>query len=581
MPIKKIILFFLLIATVPLFSQNITLNGSVYGFIGEKMLLLKKASKNVSFEGPISGVKISVSGDKTNVSVVTGIDGNFSFSIPQKGKYSVSIAKQGYSTVNFDLNYEDAGNKTNYIALSFILKKDDAGIDNIGEILIHDKGKLTLANYDENQKKASADVLQSNKVLIEKTIVINNSSANNVYGSVKKAEVSPKKTEEKVAETIPTVVDSTHKKIEQSVDSIINSINLESLISVEDLRDRLEEAKKHLSQMSTSDANYINLQKQIRYAENQLKMKEELIESQQKEIGASKKVILYLSLFVVVVVVSLLMALYFLREKKKSSLELNNVNKKISKINSRLMSSMRYAAIIQGSMFKDRNELLNIFPESFIINQPKDFLSGDFYWFGKKNGHKIVVVADCTGHGIPGALLTMLGYHLLEDIINVKGEVLPSKIILELNKAILNVFSKQTSIEYGVDLSIVSIEENTNQLFFSGITNGIYHYSNAELKQYKVTPKTIGSNLMETDVVDQKISFNKGDCFYLMSDGYSDQFGGKSEKIEKYNVKRLEAMLIETSGNFSTAETKLAEEFTAWKGEKEQTDDVLLLGFKL
>jgi serine phosphatase RsbU (regulator of sigma subunit) len=272
-----------------------------------------------------------------------------------------------------------------------------------------------------------------------------------------------------------------------------------------------------------------------------------------------------------------------LREKKKHNKALDEKNKEITKINARLLSSIRYASIIQTSFFKEKNSLQKLFPKSFIYNQPKDMLSGDFYWFGYKNGHKIIAVADCTGHGVPGALLTMLGHTILEEIVVVQEHILPSNILLELNKAIMAAFSNQQQIEYGIDITIVSIKDGASELLFSGITNGPYIYSNGKLSHHNVTAKTIGIAINEQDLKDQSIPIKQGDCVYLMSDGYCDQFGKRTDKIEKYNLNRMESLLVKVSesSTFSGTDDALNKEFTNWKGDREQTDDVLVVGFKI
>jgi serine phosphatase RsbU (regulator of sigma subunit) len=570
-----------------LFSQSVTFSGNVYGFLGDKVLLLRKASKNVSFEGPISGVRISMRSTSFQSSVYTGITGAYSVIVPKKGEYVIEVSKDGYSSIQFILKYEDAGQKTMFPVTSFILKKDDQSMNDIGELLVKEHGTLTFNFNTATQKQASVDVMLSNKVLMEKAEMINNSSKQDVgkqFVSVTPA-ISSKDSKSEASTVYRTILknDSAATRLGKSIQSTIYTIVKDSSARIEDLKNQIEQSKKELALIDPSSDNYQLLVAQITNAEHQLQAKEALIETQKKEIGNFKKMLTFLVLFAICAISALVMLMVFLREKKKHNKVLDEKNKEITKINARLLSSIRYASIIQTSFFKEKNSLQKLFPKAFIYNQPKDMLSGDFYWFGYKNGHKIIAVADCTGHGVPGALLTMLGHTILEEIVVVQGQVLPSNILLELNKAIMAAFSNQQQIEYGIDITVASIKDGANELLFSGITNGPYIYSNGKLAHHQVTAKTIGIAINEQDLKDQSVSIKQGDCVYLMSDGYCDQFGKRTDKIEKYNLNRMESLLAKVSeaSNFSATDDVLGKEFTNWKGDREQTDDVLVVGFKI
>jgi serine phosphatase RsbU (regulator of sigma subunit) len=580
-------LFLVFCLSQQLLSQSITFSGNVYGFLGDKVLLVKKASKNVSFEGPISGVRISMRSPNFQSSVYTGITGAYSVIVPKKGEYIIEVSSDGYSSIQFVLKYEDAGQKTMFPVTSFILKREDKSVNELGELLLKEKGTLTFNFNTASQKQASADVMLSNKVLMEKTVMINNSSKQDVGKQIASIIPTIKSKEIKVdgsaVHNASLKNDTASTRLGKSIQSTIRLIVKDSLVKIEDIKNQIEQFKKELAFIDPSNENYQLLVAQITNAEYQLQVKERLIETQKKEIGNFKKMLTFLVLFAVCAIAALALLLVSLREKKKHNKALDEKNEEISKINSRLLSSIRYAAIIQTSFFKEKNSLQKLFPQTFIYNQPKDLLSGDFYWFGHKNGYKIVAVADCTGHGVPGALLTMLGHTILEEIVVVQGKTVPSNILFELNKAIMAAFSNQQQIEYGVDITVVSIKDGANELLFSGITNGPYIYSSGKLTHHNVTVKTIGIAVNEEDLRDQSIPIKQGDCVYLMSDGYCDQFGKRIDKIEKYNLNRMESLLNKVSeiSNFSGADDVLHKEFTTWKGDREQTDDILVVGFKI
>lgn len=580
-------LLFVFCLSQQLFSQNITFSGNVYGFLGDKVLLVRKASKNVSFEGPISGIRISMRSANFQSSVYTGITGAYSFIIPKKGEYVIEVSGEGYSSIQFILKCEDAGQKTSFPVTSFILKRDDKSVNELGELSVKEQGALMFTFNTVSQKLASTDVMLSNKVLMEKSVMINNSSKQDVVKPIVAVATVTKLKDIKTegSNVYSTILrnDSVATRLGKSIQSTIHYIVKDSLVKIEDLKNEIEQFKKELALIDPSSDNYHLLVAQITNAEHQLHAKEILIETQKKEIGNFKKMLTSLLLFAICAIAALVLLMVFLREKKKHNKELNEKNKEISKINTRLLSSIRYASIIQTSFFKEKNSLQKLFSNAFIYNQPKDMLSGDFYWFGYKNGHKIIAVADCTGHGVPGALLTMLGHTVLEEIVVVQGQTLPSNILLELNKAITAAFSNQQQIEYGIDITVVSIKDGASELLFSGITNGPYLYSSGKLSHHQVTAKTIGIAINEQDLKDQSIPIKQGDCVYLMSDGYCDQFGKRTDKIEKYNLNRMESLLTKVSEASSFSETSdvLSKEFTNWKGDREQTDDVLVVGFKI
>ncbi len=568
-------------------AQKILFSGSVYGFLGDKVLLVRKASKNVSFEGPMSGAKLTIKGKSGTTTVVTDIIGAYSFSIPEVGDYTIEVVKDGYSSASLNLNYKSAGDKTQFIATSFILKKEDNTINALGNLIIDNSGKLDFMTNTVSQKKSGNDVMLSNKVLFEKAMSINNASKKNV--GPKKQEPLPISinTTVKGSSSILKIMqkrlsdDSITKAWSKELFSVTSNLSINSNSSIEDIKKEIEKSKETLSQLDPNSDNYALLTAQIINAENQLQVKEALITSQKEEISTTRKKMIYLGLFALSAVVALLLVWQFLQQKKKHNAELNEKNKNISKINTKLLSSIRYASVIQSNFFKDKKNIQNLFSNSFIYNQPKDFLSGDFYWFGEKNGRKIIAVADCTGHGVPGALLTILGHGILEDLVNVQEITLPSKLLMELNKAIMSAFSNQQQVEYNIDITIVSIDNKQNTVLFSGIANGLYHFSNNVLQYHKVTAKSLGSLLTANDVQDQEISIKPNDALFLCTDGLADQFGGNDKK--KFNLKNLQTLLAEISKQkqLNACDETLNKAMQTWKGSNEQTDDVLVVGIKI
>ena len=567
-------------------AQSVTVSGHVFGFLSEKVVLLRNASKNVSFEGPVSGAKLHLNDGENDHVVYTDVTGTYSFVLSKPGDYKLKIECKDYSSISMNIHYGSAGLKTYYPAVSFILKKGDVYLYPVGDLYIEQEGELRYVAMGNRDKKRVEDVVLSNQLLFDKTIIINNASKKNVLNMAKPITQIQKVIVGAVGtETLNNVStnDTVISKSRMFVNDLIVKLNADSSMSIEDLKNKIQISREALAKIDPNDESYAVLLAQIKNAEQQLKNREEVISLQAKELESSKKIILYLCLFALFALVSVFLLLFYLRKRKEHMMVLDEKNKNITRINTKLISSIKYAAMIQSNFFKDKKVLKKLFAESFIFNQPKDLLSGDFYWFTQKNNCKIVVVADCTGHGVPGALLTILGHSLLEEIVNVQGEVLPSKILMNLNQAVMSAFSRTEDLEYGMDITVISQAVDSNELVFSGMTNGLYHVRKNKLAYYSVTPKTIGGDLSLDDLSDQRIEVEKGDCLYMISDGYCDQFGARTDVIEKYNVKRLEQLFsrLSTESNFSSSEQILKTELDAWKGPREQVDDVLVLGIKI
>ncbi|HET6993289.1 MAG TPA: SpoIIE family protein phosphatase, partial [Bacteroidia bacterium] len=174
---------------------------------------------------------------------------------------------------------------------------------------------------------------------------------------------------------------------------------------------------------------------------------------------------------------------------------------------------------------------------------------------------------------------------LLDEIICEKGKIIPSEILMDLNNAIQETFSSNKEhLDYGIDISLISLNTKTGELLFSGIGNGIYRVSNDKLDFFAATPKSLGPDLSKSDLEDQQIEYKKGDSFYLFSDGYADQFAGNDPNRTKFNLKRFSALIlkVEKTGNLSEAPALFEQELKNWMGENNmQVDDICIIGFRI
>ena len=254
-----------------------------------------------------------------------------------------------------------------------------------------------------------------------------------------------------------------------------------------------------------------------------------------------------------------------------------------------LNDSIIYAKRIQEGMMLKEKHLLRLFPESFLIYKPKDIVSGDFYWFTRIENKVLVAVADCTGHGIPGAFMSVLGISLLNQIVIEEKNTDVSFILQRLDHKLKKAFSYSMDLideekhPYdGMDIALCRIDKETNTIHFSGALRPIYHYVDGELNKYDGSRYPIGGLRIEDErpYESQEIKFKTGDRLYLTSDGYADQFGG--EKNKKFMVKKLKESFVKTSKHsIQTQQFELERLHSEWKNNNEQTDDILIIGIQL
>jgi PAS domain S-box-containing protein len=252
--------------------------------------------------------------------------------------------------------------------------------------------------------------------------------------------------------------------------------------------------------------------------------------------------------------------------------------------NQALTSSIDYAKMIQQAYIPSDLSLKDQLLEHFIINRPKDIVSGDFYWIGEYNEFQIIAVGDCTGHGVPSAFMTIIGISELNNIVRHKGITDPGQILIELNLAIVAALASTNEIQLkdGMDVGIFVFNRKTEEVVFAGARRPLYHFTQGELKQYDGTKLSIGDFGEQFGIRYKStvISAEKGDIFYLFSDGCTDQFGG--DRIRKYSRKQLETNLIDNSHLPLIQQKEIIEaSLVNWQGQQTQTDDILLVGFKI
>jgi len=248
------------------------------------------------------------------------------------------------------------------------------------------------------------------------------------------------------------------------------------------------------------------------------------------------------------------------------------------------LASLRYAGIIQQALMPDQEVLEGLFREHFVLFLPRDIVSGDFYYAIRNRQYICVAAGDCTGHGVPGALLSIMGISFLNEIFQVKNEPRANRALNLMREKVmksLHQTGERSEANDSIDLGLCVIDCNTHTLQYSGANRPMIRVRNGVMTEFKGDKMTIGlAPLKEHSFTNMVIDTLPGDTFYLFTDGFSDQFSELTDK--KFKYKQLKRV-IETMAGLSLSRQKvyLEESFCEWKGCTQQIDDVLVFGFQL
>lgn len=245
---------------------------------------------------------------------------------------------------------------------------------------------------------------------------------------------------------------------------------------------------------------------------------------------------------------------------------------------------------MQQAILPPQNFISQHLPNNFVFYHPKDIVAGDFYWMHVEGDLIFIAAADSTGHGVPGAMVSIVCSNALEKAVNEFRLTDTGKILDKTTDLVLDTFAKSgEEIKDGMDISLLCFNKKTKHISWSGANNQLWYIVSAisssgveskELIEIKADKQPIGKSDHRKDFTTHRVSYQEGMIFYLMTDGYPDQFGGPKGK--KFKYKQLEELLVSNSEKTVNKQKDiLSQEFDAWKGELEQVDDVTIIGIKL
>jgi serine phosphatase RsbU (regulator of sigma subunit) len=276
---------------------------------------------------------------------------------------------------------------------------------------------------------------------------------------------------------------------------------------------------------------------------------------------------------------SILLVSSDITDRKAAEQEIQNKNKKITE-------SINYAQRIQHAILPDNNLISKVFPSSFMFYKPRDVVSGDFPWYTTIGDDHFIAVVDCTGHGVPGALLSLIGYFILNDIVKSRKISEPGKILDMLDEGVTKTLKQDEAdsvTKDGMDISLCKVNFKTKKLEYAGAHRPLYYFNGEEIEEFKGNKFPIGGGIYknQTSFTNYTVEFKKGDSFYFFSDGFPDQFGGPENK--KFGPAKIRSLVAENkkTKNMKEMHQLFATEFEDWMGNHKQMDDVLLIGIEV
>ncbi|MCC6691590.1 MAG: SpoIIE family protein phosphatase [Bacteroidia bacterium] len=272
-----------------------------------------------------------------------------------------------------------------------------------------------------------------------------------------------------------------------------------------------------------------------------------------------------------------------IRDRLRMENEIRTQSKEIEQKNKDITDSINYAKRIQFAILPDKDDLTKKCSQSFIFFKPKDIVSGDFYWCSSVGDYLLVAAADCTGHGVPGALMSMIGSNLLNQITKDKNINKPSQVLSLLDTKVQETLKRsgEEEVRDGMDISFCAINKINMTLEYAGANRPLIFVRNGELTEYKPDKLSIGGlSQTEKKFNDNIINLQSGDNIYMFTDGYADQFGGQNEK--KFKYKNLINLIRSVQNETMSKQKEILEQtIETWRGNNEQVDDILLIGIKV
>ncbi|MCZ6520066.1 MAG: SpoIIE family protein phosphatase [Bacteroidetes bacterium] len=609
--VSAILVLFLLIAgfATPAQAQSngnsLLFKGHVHGYYMDPSKGFFKKREPVIFEGLLDSVRaIVLQSDSIYTKTTTNRFGEFEVLLDLDKLYQLEISKPGY---NKNVLYLDTRgipkdikeNGLQFTGAEFILNRFRQGNDEnlnatIGRLYYNsNKGYFDFSIVKQPPKKSGIFKVQEHDnlgFLMKRAITKNKDS---FILSLDQPQVLEE--ENRLERSTQPFTTTSREKESTSNITIHTTFNLKPVIGLQNFdepqltareeeiqtaRFRLEVDK--LIASTSQDSILINEREiQIRTAELEIENAIKLIALQKSEISAQRLSVQLLIGSLLLLLILIFVGVNYYRQKSRSNSLLATKNKKI-------LESIYYAKRIQQAILVKEKDIRKYLPYSFVYYQPKDIVSGDFYWFTQIDGKQVLAAIDCTGHGVPGAFMSLIGNTLLNEIINEKKITDPVLILEGLHTRVIEALHQQDySPTYdGMEMSLCVIDQDKHILEYSGAMSSLYLVRDNQLKVIRGDFRSIGGNTLDNGKVKYapftKHSFElkKNTSFYLFTDGYPDQFGGADNR--KFNTNRFKTLLVNIQKmGMKQQKDFLLETIQEWKGNLAKLDDLLIIGVKI
>jgi len=375
-------------------------------------------------------------------------------------------------------------------------------------------------------------------------------------------------------------IDEREKEIEQK-----SEVLEQQKVEIADQKGLIEE---QVAEVDLQKEILRNQENRIRARESTISENEEEIRTQDQKIVLQAEAIQKQKIIIIAAVLAMVLLfglIYFVwrnyRNKKRANILLQSQRDQIAYQKKHITDSIQYAKKIQTAILPSL-ELFTDKLEHFVLFKPRDIVSGDFYWVDEVEEKLIIITADCTGHGVPGAFMSMLGVSMLNEIVLNEGITRPDIILNELREKIIVALKQEpdSMIKDGMDMTICVLDRSRKKLLYSGAENPLCHISNGELNFLKGDKMPVAIHEIMNPFTLHEVDLKSGDTFYTFSDGYADQFGGPRQK--KYMIKNLRKLLLSFQDlSMMDQGKRLDEVFEQYRSELDQVDDVVVIGVKV
>jgi tetratricopeptide (TPR) repeat protein len=390
---------------------------------------------------------------------------------------------------------------------------------------------------------------------------------------------------------------------QQSMDAAKGANNMNDISAAANLLSEVDEKMNDYKGALEMHKLYMKMQDSLnneqnikKFAAEEYRAKEENMKAQQEKEKAvlvaedarkgaevkKQKILNYAFSIGFVLVLLLAFFIYRTLQNNRKQTQIISDQKALVEIkNKELFDSITYAKRLQDAILPHLEEITKELPESFILYKPKDIVAGDFYWMEKVGNTLLIAACDCTGHGVPGALVSVVCSNVLNAAVKEFGITDPGKILDKARELLIKTFEKSgNKVSDGMDISLCAINQDSGKIQWAGANNPLWYVEGTLLKEVTPDKQPIGKYAVSAPFTTHTIQLKKGDSLYLFTDGFADQFGGPDGK--KFKHKQLQEKIKEIAAlNMNQQNKKLLEAFNRWKGKLEQVDDVLFMGIRI